>query len=109
MDDWGIEQDYLWVHCDSMSDVYLAKNQIYHARSKHIDVKYHFVRDVLENGDIEVKKIQQKTIPQTYLQRWFPESSSIIEKTCFEPSGCLSSVELIWMNYEWLDLLGRGT
>jgi len=43
-----------------MNAIYLAKNQVYHARTKHIDVKYHFVRDVLEDGDIEVKKINTK-------------------------------------------------
>ena len=60
MDDLGINQDVLKVHCDSMSAIYLAKNQVYHARTKHIDVKYHFVRDVLEDGDIGVKQIYTK-------------------------------------------------
>jgi len=57
MDDLRIEQDFLRVHCDRMSAIYLAKNQVYHARTKHIDVKYHFARDVFEDRDIEVKKI----------------------------------------------------
>jgi len=39
MDDLGIEQDFLWVHCDSMSAIYLTKNQVYHARTKYINVK----------------------------------------------------------------------
>jgi len=60
MDVLGIEQDFLWVYCASMSTIYLTKNQVYHARTKHIDVKYYFVRDVLEDGDIEVKKIYTK-------------------------------------------------
>ena len=55
--DLGIVQDYLQVHCDSVTSIYLATNQVYHARTKHIDVKYHFVWDILEDGDIEVKKI----------------------------------------------------
>ena len=42
MDDLGIVQGYLRVHCDNMSAIYLAKNQIYHARTKHVDVKYIF-------------------------------------------------------------------
>ena len=63
IDDLGIEQDFLRVYCDSMNAIYLAKNQVYHARTKHIDVKYHFVRDVLEDGDIEVKKIHTKNNP----------------------------------------------
>ena len=53
MDDLGIKQDFLRVHCDSMTAIYLAKNQVYHARTKHIDVKYHFVRDVLEDGELK--------------------------------------------------------
>ena len=42
--------------------------------------------------------------------RWYAYKggSRCIAKTCFESSGCLSSMELIWMNYESLDPLGRG-
>jgi len=38
----------------------MAKNQVYHARMKHINVRYHFVQDILEEGDIELKKIHTK-------------------------------------------------
>ena len=48
MDDLGIKQDFLQVHCDSLSAIYLAKNQVYHERMKHIDFKYHIVKVVLE-------------------------------------------------------------
>jgi len=34
-----------------MSDIYLTKNQVYHARMKHIDVRFHFVREILDEGD----------------------------------------------------------
>ena len=84
MDDLEIKQDFLQVHCDSISAIYLVKKQVYHGRTKHIDVKYHFVRDVLEDGDIEVKNIHTKDNPVDILQRWFPELSSIIVKTCSE-------------------------
>ena len=60
MDDLRIGEGFLRVHCDSMSAIYLAKNQVYHARIKHIDVKYHFVWDVLEDENTEVKKIHTK-------------------------------------------------
>ena len=48
MDYLRIEQDFLQVHCDSMNVIYLAKNQVYHARTKYIDVMYHFVRMFLK-------------------------------------------------------------
>ena len=56
-----------------MSAIYLAKNQVYHARTKNIDVKYHFVRDGLEDGDIEVKKIHTKDNPADMLAKVVPE------------------------------------
>ena len=63
------EQDFLKVNCDCMSVIYLAKNQVYHARMNHIDVRYHFVWDVLEDGDIELKKIHTKNNPANVLTK----------------------------------------
>ena len=37
----SIIQDSVRVHCDSQSMIHLAKDHIYHKRTKHIDVKYH--------------------------------------------------------------------
>jgi hypothetical protein len=33
--------------CDSQSAIYLTKDQMFHERTKHIDIKYHYVRDVV--------------------------------------------------------------
>ena len=35
------------LYCDSQSAICLTKNQMFHERTKHIDVKYHYVRDVI--------------------------------------------------------------
>ena len=43
-----------------MSAIHLAKNQVYHARTKHIDVRFHFVREILDEGDIKLLKIHTK-------------------------------------------------
>ena len=51
-----------------MSAIYLAKNQVYNVRTKHIDVRYHFVRDILE-GDIELQKIHTKENPADMLTK----------------------------------------
>lgn len=45
------------VFCDSQSAICLTKDQMFHERTKHIDVRYHFVRDVIARGDIVVSKI----------------------------------------------------
>jgi len=37
---------------DSKSALALAKNPVFHDRRKHIRIKYHFIRDCLEDGSI---------------------------------------------------------
>ena len=53
LDDLEIDHDLLKINCDSMSVIYSAKNQVYHARMKHINVRFHFIREILDEGDIE--------------------------------------------------------
>ena len=42
------------VKTDSQSAIELAKNPIYHARTKHVDIRYYFVREKVENKEIEL-------------------------------------------------------
>lgn len=42
--DLGFPQDYAIIFCDSLSAICLAKDQVHHERTKHIDVRYHFIR-----------------------------------------------------------------
>ncbi len=43
--------------CDNQAAISLAKNPISHNRSKHIDIKYHFLRDEVENGTLDIKYV----------------------------------------------------
>jgi hypothetical protein len=45
----------LW--CDNISALALASNPVFHARTKHIEVDYHFVREKVLNRDILIKFI----------------------------------------------------
>ena len=45
------------VYCDSQSAIDLSKNSMYHARRKHIDVKYYWIRDEVQSESFHVKKI----------------------------------------------------
>lgn len=44
----GFKQDRYLIHCDSESVIHLKKNLSFHSRTKHINVRYHWVRDMLE-------------------------------------------------------------
>jgi inosine-uridine nucleoside N-ribohydrolase len=48
---------------DSQSAIYLTKDQIFHERSKHIDVKYNYVRDMLSQCKMMVCKISTHDNP----------------------------------------------
>lgn len=42
------------IYCDNSSAIKLSKNLILHGRSKHIDVRYHFLRDLTNEGIIDL-------------------------------------------------------
>ena len=42
------------IKCDNQGAIALVKNCIVHNRSKHIDIRYHFIRDKYVNGSIDM-------------------------------------------------------
>ena len=57
------------VFCDNQSAIFLAKYQKYYARTKYIDVKYHYVIEIIEGGDMLLKKINTKDNPSDMLTK----------------------------------------
>lgn len=53
----GIDCDVASVYSDNQSGIHLAKNQVYHERTKHIDVRLYFVRDVIARGEVNLLKV----------------------------------------------------
>ena len=52
-----MDQTYFNLFCDNQGTIALAKNPIKHQRSKHIDIKYHFIRDEISEKRVNVKYI----------------------------------------------------
>jgi len=40
------------IMCDNSSTIKLSKNPIMHGRSKHIRVRFHFLRDLVQDGEL---------------------------------------------------------
>ena len=40
--------------CDNQSCVKLSKNPVFHDRSKHIEIKYHYIRDMVQRGVVKL-------------------------------------------------------
>ena len=45
------------IWCDNIDAIALASNPVVHARTKHVEIKYHFIREKVLNKDIQVKYI----------------------------------------------------
>ena len=52
MRDLGLDFTGIPIKCDNTSAISITKNPVQHSRTKHIDVRHHFIRDHAEKGDI---------------------------------------------------------
>ncbi len=55
--DYGLSLDHIPLRCDNTSAISLTKNPVQHSRTKHIDIRHHFIRDHVTKGDIEIEFI----------------------------------------------------
>ncbi|KAD5317800.1 hypothetical protein E3N88_17746 [Mikania micrantha] len=53
----GWKEEKITLYVDNISAIALMKNPVFHGRSKHIDTRYHFIRECVENEDIIVEHI----------------------------------------------------
>ena len=53
--DYGIKLDHIPIKCDNTSAINLSKNLIQHSKTKHIDIRHHFLRDHVQSGDISLE------------------------------------------------------
>jgi hypothetical protein len=54
LSDFGEECSHVPLMCDSTSAISVAKSHVLHSRTKHIEVRYHFLRDNVEKGNIDL-------------------------------------------------------
>ena len=46
--DYGLFQDTMVVYCDNSSAIDISKNPVQHSKTKHIEIRYHLIRDLVE-------------------------------------------------------------
>eukprot|EP00253_Pinus_taeda_P008479 PITA_08479 len=53
----GLVQGAIRIDCDNQSAIFLAKNSAYHSKTKHVDVQCHFLRDMIEDKNVFLVKV----------------------------------------------------
>ena len=58
--EYHVEQDVLTLYCDNLSAINISKNPIKHSRTKHIDMRHHFIRDLIEEKFVTLEHVDTK-------------------------------------------------
>jgi hypothetical protein len=66
------DSSYIVLFCDNQSVMYLTKDQMFHERTKRIDVKYYYVREVITEGRLKVSKISTHDNPADMMTKPIP-------------------------------------
>ncbi|GKD59420.1 retrovirus-related pol polyprotein from transposon TNT 1-94 [Tanacetum coccineum] len=57
LEELGIKLNTMAVNCDNQGVIHISRNHVFHERTKHINVRYHFIREVLKTKTVKVLKV----------------------------------------------------
>jgi len=55
--EYNVEHDVLTLYSDNLSAINISKNPIQHSRTKHIDIRHHFIRDLVEENIVTLEHV----------------------------------------------------
>ncbi|GJY89986.1 retrovirus-related pol polyprotein from transposon TNT 1-94 [Tanacetum coccineum] len=87
--DYDILYDKVPIFCENTSAISISNNPVLHSRTKHIDIRYHFIKDHILKGDIELHYVPTKL-----------HLADIFTKPLAEPSFTRLIAELGMLNIE---------
>jgi hypothetical protein len=69
LEELGKQQESSRLYCDIHSAIHLAKKSTFHFKTKHIQLRYHFIRSILEDGKLKLEKIHTSQNPANMLTK----------------------------------------
>ncbi|KAL0534309.1 hypothetical protein IC582_028599 [Cucumis melo] len=58
LEEYGIHQSSMVLYCDNMSVISISKNPVQHSRTKHIDIRHHFIRELVNTKIISLEHVR---------------------------------------------------
>ena len=66
-----LQLDATCIYCDNQSCVNLSKNLIFHDKSKHIEIKYHYIMDMVQRGAVKLQYVAtEEQIADVLMKPW---------------------------------------
>ena len=53
-------KDPVVIYCDNTSAINISKNPVMHSKTKHIAIKYHFLRELVQDKEIKLEYVNTK-------------------------------------------------
>ena len=60
LSDFDLSFEHVPIKCDNTSAISISKNLMQHSRTKHIEIRHHFLRDHAQKGDITLEFVSTK-------------------------------------------------
>ena len=60
LSDSDLSFEHVPIKCDNTSAINISKNPVQHSRTKHIEIRHHFLRDHAQKGDITLEFVSTK-------------------------------------------------
>lgn len=55
--EYNVGQDVMNLFCDNMSAINISNNPVQHGKTKHIDIRHHFIRDIVKGKIVKIDYI----------------------------------------------------
>lgn len=78
------------IFCDNSSAIALSKNSVFHKRTKHIDTRFNYIRELVSNGEIVLEHCRTQEQVADILTKPLDQKSFEFLRKCFGMTECLA-------------------